>query len=593
MARRHGFAAVLLAAALGACADGPVTARETRADGPAPLLKAAPNARVLKDRYIVVLRGWAVRPAEAADRLEATPGVTVHHVYQHALRGFAATLTPAALQALRNDPDVAFIEPDLRVRATAITQPKAPWHLDRDDQRVSTRDNEYSYAYTGSGVRVYVIDTGIDTSHPLFGGRAAFGADFCPGCGALDPHGTMVAGVLGSSRYGVAKGASLYSVRVLDSIGDGSASNVAAALDWVTLQKMSSPSVPMVANLSIIFDLHAALDSAVNRAIARGVVVVAGAGNENVDACGYSPAHLSAVITVGGVNKAEAKVANSNHGSCVDLYAPGDQIKTTFPGGDSVSIGGTSMAAPQAAGFAAMYLHAFPNASPATVHAEAVGLATTGVISGLPAGSNNRLLFTWFMPHVTVTELARSSPTVITAKGFAYTGTGNVQPEWKDVTAGGSFAFAPSVPPAADGRWTAAIPATNPCHTYEVRARYGGVVSASRTHNGLALGQCPDSARVIWIQPAWLAGSMWTPGALAVAGSAKNAPAGTPVKLWYKPFGGAWTKVAYEPVTDAGGIWLNEIPGANFLQSYDVQVEYDVIESAICTYPGTNDIKWC
>jgi len=388
----------------------------------------------------------------------------------------------------------------------------------------------------------------------------------------------------------------LLSVRVLDNGGNGLASTVAQGVDWVTGQKRANPTWRMVANMSLLYGPTTALDAAVDSSIAAGITYVAGAGNEPIDACGSSPARVPAVITVGAVDKADAKSSFSAFGPCVDLYAPGQFIPTTSVGGGTVEAGGTSMSAPHVAGFAALYLQAYPGASPGDVHSAAVNWATTGRMISLPAGSNNRILFTMFTPYVTVGSVAASSPTTLTASGLARGPTGTVQPEWRNVTTGGGWTPPSSqATPNADGTWTATIPIPNPCHEYEVRARFAGVTSNPVPFRGLNGGYCSETARVIWIQPAWMAGSGWTPGSLAVAGQASGAPAGTPVKMWWRNLstGGSWVKVPYEPTTLSDGTWLNEIPNANPLQRYEVYVVYDAFTSPSCTYPGNNNIMWC
>jgi subtilisin family serine protease len=606
MARRLIHTATLVAAAaLAACTEGPVTTTPTATPeapapgGVAPLLAPAPDARVAEGRYVVVYRDGAGRPGPEVERLRAEPGVTVHHVYGHALKGFAATLTPAALDRLRRDPRVAYVQPDQIGRATT-TQLSPPWGLDRIDQRSSTRDGSFTYEYRGSGVRVYVIDSGVDVTHPQFGTRASVGPTFCAECGTTDEygHGTRVAGVIGASTYGVAKNVRLVSLRVLDDDGDGFASDAAAAVDHVVAQKQASPNVPMVANMSLLWAGDAALDAAVNRALDAKVTVVAGAGNEGVDACGSSPQRVPGVLTVGGTDKADSRVNSSNWGPCVDLYAPGQFIYTTTAGGGvTTNATGTSVAAPHASGFAAMYLEANPTATPSAVHTAAVNVATKGRVSNLPAGSFNRLLFTWFYTYADVRSVTRPSQGAgtLTAWGYAFTGTGSAQAEWRDATEGGTYAGVSPVPVDADGRWTASVPAPNPCYDYQVRVRYSGVVSAAVTYRGELSGFCNEAVRVIWIQPGSVAGPPFTSTALAVAGEATGAPAGTTVKVWWRnaTTGGSWTKLPYEPVPDANGIWLHEIPNANFSHAYEVRAEYDVKTSTACTYPGNGGIKWC
>jgi subtilisin family serine protease len=330
----------------------------------------------------------------ASEKVTALGG-SIHQTYRHAVRGFAATLSPSAVAQLRTDPNVAYIEADSTVTVTA-TQTNPPWGLDRIDQRNRPLSRSYTYNTTGSGVTSYIIDTGIRASHQQFGGRAVSGyTAINDGRGTTDcnGHGTHVAGTVGGSTYGVAKGTRLVAVRVLSCTGSGSNSGVIAGVDWVTGNHQAGR--PATANMSLGGGASTALDSAVSRSISDGVTYVVAAGNSNANACNSSPARVRAAITVGSTTSSDARSSFSNVGSCVDLFAPGSSILSAWYTSNTATntISGTSMASPHVAGAAARYLQSNTSASPATVSNAIVSNATTGVVSNPGSGSPNRLLY--------------------------------------------------------------------------------------------------------------------------------------------------------------------------------------------------------
>jgi len=320
-------------------------------------------------------------------------GGEITNVYAHAINGFSARMSDTQAVALSEDPRVRFVEEDSMMFATA-TQTNPPWGLDRIGQRDLPLNQTYSYTSTGSGVNVYIIDTGIRTTHTQFGGRASKVFDSI-GDGQngndCNGHGTHVSGTVGGSTYGVAKAVRLFAVRVLSCSGSGSNSGVIAGVDWVTANHVS----PAVANMSLGGGVSTALDTAVRNSIASGVTYAIAAGNSNINAANTSPARVSEAITVGASTSSDARASFSNFGSVVDIFAPGVGILSAWRTSDTATntISGTSMATPHVAGVAARYLQNNRTASPATVRNAIVNAATLNHLSGLPTGTANRLLF--------------------------------------------------------------------------------------------------------------------------------------------------------------------------------------------------------
>ena len=387
-------------------------------------LPAAAAPDVTLSRYIVRLRPHSATTAQVQGRrIAGRTSVS----YRRVADGFAARLTPAEVTRLRADGRVLSVEPDQIVHATT-TQTKPPWGLDRIDQRATKGDGRYVYAGTGRGVRAYVVDTGIRTTHTQFGGRATSGYDFvdhdakaqdCNG------HGTHVAGTLGGRTYGVAKQVSLVALRVLNCDGDGYESDVVAALDWVLAHHGSTPSV---VNLSIGGSPSPIIDDAIATLVKAGVTVVVAAGNESENACKSSPARAPSALTVGATTRSDARADFSNYGSCVDLYAPGEEIRSAWADSDTstVEADGTSMASPHVAGAVARYLQTHRTATPAQVRLALLSSATPRVKGS--HSTPNRLLFVRSgapsQPRRSVAATRASAPHTITlrwrAPAFAF-----------------------------------------------------------------------------------------------------------------------------------------------------------------------------
>ena len=303
---------------------------------------------------------------------------------------------PRQITALQKNPNVKLVEPDGMAVAIEVQNP-APWGLDRADQRTLPLDSTYSYNSTGLGVTTYIIDTGVRSDHVDFTGRVSGGfSSIADGRGTADcnGHGTHVAGTVAGVTYGIAKGASIVPVRVLDCYGSGTWSGVIAGLDWVAGNHL--PGVPAVANMSLGGGAVLSVDTAVSAVVNDGVTVVVAAGNSGADACNYSPARTESAITVAATDMSDTQASFSNFGSCVDIYAPGVNVPSAWYTSTtaSASLSGTSMAAPHIAGAAALVLASSPAASPAEVTQALRNTATTGMVKASTVGTPNLLLFT-------------------------------------------------------------------------------------------------------------------------------------------------------------------------------------------------------
>ncbi|MFD5913914.1 S8 family peptidase [Streptomyces massasporeus] len=391
--KRLGFAA-LTSLATAALVGGLTTLPAQAAPAEGRVL-AADSPTAIKGSYLVTLKKSAgLKASSAAGKgLVKEYGGSVDKTFGKALNGYAATLSATEARQLAADPAVASVEQNQRV-TLAATQTNAPWGLDRVDQASLPLSGTYTYPDSaGSGVTVYVIDTGVRITHQQISGRAAHGYDAVDGDNNASDgngHGTHVATTIAGTTYGVAKKAKIVGVRVLNNSGSGTTAGVIAGIDWVT-QNHSGPSV---ANMSLGGGASATLDTAVRNSIASGVTYAVAAGNSSTTASSSSPARVAEAITVGATTNTDAKASYSNYGSALDIFAPGSSITAGWHTSDTATntISGTSMATPHVAGAAAVYLAGHTSSTPAQVATALVNGAVTGKVTSAGSGSPNRLL---------------------------------------------------------------------------------------------------------------------------------------------------------------------------------------------------------
>ncbi|XP_072032999.1 extracellular serine proteinase-like [Amphiura filiformis] len=326
-------------------------------------------------------------------------GITtqVRHKYRKVLNGFSLRIPDQYVEWLQNLKGVEYVQ---EVGSFHLAGSAASWGLDRIDQRDQPTDGQYSPVAFGTGVNVYVIDSGIHLTHVDFEGRVTAFKDFINDGldgGDCHGHGTAVAGVIGGTVYGVAKDVNLFSCRVHGCYGStiGTKDFVIAAMDDIA----SRGTLPGVVSVTFTSAKDDTLDTATSNLIDMGFSVVAPAGNDNNDACLYSPGSVKEVITVGSIHPSDWRSSYSNWGSCLDVFAPGAGISSDWHTSDTATIAysSTSMACAHAAGAAAKILGINPQLTPAEVHADIVASATPDKIPNPePAakpGSPNLILY--------------------------------------------------------------------------------------------------------------------------------------------------------------------------------------------------------
>ncbi|WP_329191659.1 MULTISPECIES: S8 family peptidase [unclassified Streptomyces] len=407
---------VIAATVVAAAAAAAVTSPANAALYPSDTLRTV--GEPIAGRYLVVFKDGGVPSPDAArttaaqgrqaeqatvasvaERLAKAHGGSVRTVFDTALHGYVAEMTPGQAQQVASDPAVESVERDSVQHSASAPEAAqaasvASWGLDRVDQRSLPLDGSYTAPNTASNVTVYLVDSGLRTTHSQFGGRAGIGVDLVGdgrNGGDCVGHGTHVAGTVGGKDYGVAKGVRLVSVRVTPCNDSIPTSAIVSAADWITKRAVK----PAVVNMSINGGVSAAEDKAIRNSIASGVTWVVSSGNSGADACRNSPGDIGEAIVVNNSTSGDQRRSDSNWGACTDLFAPGTGITSAWNSGDKDShkLTGTSMAAPHVAGAAAIYLSAHPTATPAQVQDALIKAATTGKIGNAGTNTPNRLLY--------------------------------------------------------------------------------------------------------------------------------------------------------------------------------------------------------
>ncbi|KAJ3359364.1 hypothetical protein GGF31_004138 [Allomyces arbusculus] len=367
-----------------------------------------PATKTYPNRYIITLKPETdkasfdrVLSAEVArenaqersgDFVESS--IARHFDISDEFKGYSGQFSPSLVDKLKKSSKVATVEPVVPVYASG-SQSGATWGLVRISERALDLTKPYVYPNSaGSGVDVYIVDTGIYTAHPDFGGRAKWGTTTCDDCVDEDDngHGTHVAGTVASKTYGVAKSANVIAVKVLGGDGSGTNEGVIAGINYVAAQAKAKGKT-VAANMSLGGSYSAALNSAVKAATSSGVVFAVAAGNENQDACNTSPASEPSAITVGATTKTDTRSSFSNYGKCLDIFAPGSSITSTWNNGGTNTISGTSMASPHVAGVAALLIGQDPSASASTIVSKLISNSTPSVVKSGGSGSPNKLAY--------------------------------------------------------------------------------------------------------------------------------------------------------------------------------------------------------
>jgi len=393
---------LLLAGLVGTALSAPLSltheSKLLKVDGP-----------VIENEYIVVLKdGISASKVEShmawLDRImKSREEQSVETRYDiGTFNGYAGKFSQFVLEKILSNSNVQYVEPNgivtLSEEEDALVIQRSPrsWGLDRLDQNRLPLDTLYHYDSTaGGGVNAFIIDTGIYLNHNDYKGRVSWGANYADSINDdCNGHGTHVAGTVGGTQYGVAKSVTMIAVKVLNCAGSGSFSGIISGVNYVTSRHQSSSNKKTVANMSLGGSKSQALNDAVDSSSNAGVIHVVAAGNEGTDACTKSPASAPTAISIGASSRTDVCASFSNRGSCLEVYAPGVDIVSSYIGsaGAEATMSGTSMAAPHAAGVVACHLSRFGTSTPAAMRTRLQNNSWKNVLTSVPAGTVNYLL---------------------------------------------------------------------------------------------------------------------------------------------------------------------------------------------------------
>ncbi|EMR71788.1 putative subtilisin-like protease pr1a protein [Eutypa lata UCREL1] len=390
----HVFSTLCLASLSAMALAGPVGRRS----GPAPIIRSR-NAELIADKYIVVMNKDV--STTAVDDTISTYSSNADSVYNSTIRGFAGALDDAAIEELRNNPGVAYIEQDAKFTlAEYVVQNGATWGISRLSHRDNTGSSDYYFDDTaGDGTCSYVIDTGINVNHEDFGGRAEWLQNFSGDGDDRDGagHGTYVAGIIGSNTYGVAKKTRLFALKVFDDNGVTTGTAILDAMDFAAGDHPTRgcPNGVTV-NMSLGGGFSQASNDATDALVDSGAFVAVASGNDGQDAAGTSPASAPKACTVGASNSDDVMSSFSNFGEVVDIFAPGEAITSTAIGDsnqETTTASGTSAASPHIAGLAAYLMTLEGNPGGEALCERIKELSTTDILQNIPDGTGNRLAF--------------------------------------------------------------------------------------------------------------------------------------------------------------------------------------------------------